>query len=587
MRANEQGRGDNFSFCPPSPVRLDSPPPEKANSTTFRLQLSTTVTTMADFREVEEGVTDVDLPEPRATFYVEFLHTNGHRRWAKVYLAYFQLQSQQFVFSNIKSVACCNSADSDKFDHDIDQIHSFRFGQGRWIKTGREHLPPLTTENPILSSCQNRRSEACQKLHTRKHAREDECDNLSHEGQHSRLKQDLFKLPRDFTSQQGDKRPSKKPKYSESSRKIKEAASGIKESLTELCKSATVEQQKEVKETIAQVDGAASIACFVQKVMQGVEHLASPRKSSDTLRFGRLVGYLSNRTHDDGTELDTLIDSIKASVSDRSKRIIFDYEVISGNIQAFRKFAVDITEKSTDLPSGLPPNLSELLASLAPPLTNATAIKERNAERNRIAKKHQIVNQIISGLHEKVGLSSLVIWSALKETGSKFAELRHIRNPDIKCFVSSAVDALSSVLQKIPDNVTVLHIPAIVAYLLGVDYSLACNALRLPQFAAYDFGIISQLKMLAEEFNGLSPNASDYRVRCSNIEDRATTFMSVPMSKLRSASSIVALTDGDSERLSSALLSEFGFDESWWNYSNLDMNDVMDVNNHGQFTGCT
>ncbi|KAK1470176.1 hypothetical protein CCUS01_06561 [Colletotrichum cuscutae] len=523
---------------------------------------------MADFREIEERVTDVDLPEPRVAFYIEFLHINGHRRWAKVYLTYFQLQGQQFVSSNIKSVACCNSADSDRFDDDLDQIHSLRFGQGHWIKAGREHLPPLTTENPIPSSCQNRRSEACQKLHTRKHAIEDERDRLSHEGQHSRLKRDLFKLPSDFTSQRDDERSSKRTKHSEDSGKIREAASGIRESLNELCKNATAEQQKEVQETIAQVDGAASIACFVQKVAQGAESLSKPKKSSDTLRFGRLVGYLRNRIHDDGTELDSLIDSIKSGVRNRSKRIVFDYEAISGNIQVFRKFVLDITEKSTGMPSELPPNLSELLASLAPALTNATAARERNAERNRTAKKHQIVNQII-------------------KTGTKFAELRQVRNQDIKYVISSAVDALSSVLQKVPDNVTVLHIPAVVAYLLGVDYSLACHALRLPQFAANDFGIISQLEKLAEEFNGLNVDAPEYRFWCSNIEDRATTTMSVPMSKLRSASSIIALTDDDSERLSSALLSEFGFDESWWDFSNLDMNHVMGVNNHGQFTGCT
>ncbi|KAI3527400.1 hypothetical protein CABS02_15384 [Colletotrichum abscissum] len=167
------------------------------------------------------------------------------------------------------------------------------------------------------------------------------------------------------------------------------------------------------------------------------------------------------------------------------------------------------------------------------------------------AKKHKIVNQIIDRLYQTVGPSSLIIYSALKVTKSKFSELSDVRNEDIEYLVSSAVDALSSMLQNISDDVTVLFIPAVVAYLLGVGYPLACHALHLWQFAADDLGIVSRLDELAQELNSLDHGAHEYRFWRLNIEDRAANVMSVPISKLRSISTAAITEDGPSKLTSS------------------------------------
>ncbi|KAK7433475.1 hypothetical protein Landi51_13902 [Colletotrichum acutatum] len=502
---------------------------------------------MADIRKIVEGVTRVEFPEPQVTFLIDFLYIDGHH-------------SQQFVSSSIKSIACCNSGEAEKFDHDIDQIHCHSFRQGHWIKARREHFPPLTNDNSIPSVCQNKQFEAFMKLHSTKVFLEDECsqrevredyDQQHVDRLHSRLKRSLFMLPGEFTLNRKSSIPVKRARRNGDWKEIKEVAEGIEKSLNELCGIATIEQRKEVQLTIAQVSGAASTACFVQRVVHGIELLLKPVKAPSTIRFGRLVDYCRKRIHDDGAQPNDLLTSTKTGVNDRSKDLKFDSDLLTGNIQVFRESVLDAGEMLTNLRSELPQNLPKLLASLAPTSSKAATTKDRNANRNMTAKKHKIVNQIIDRLYQTVGPSSLIIYSALKVTKSKFSELSDVRNEDIEYLVSSAVDALSSMLQNISDDVTVLFIPAVVAYLLGVGYPLACHALHLWQFAADDLGIVSRLDELAQELNSLDHGAHEYRFWRLNIEDRAANVMSVPISKLRSISTAAITEDGPSKLTSS------------------------------------
>ncbi|KAK1657146.1 hypothetical protein BDP55DRAFT_38245 [Colletotrichum godetiae] len=195
---------------------------------------------MADIRKIVEGVTRVEFPESQVTFLIDFLYIDGHHRWAKVHLTYFRLCSQQFVSSSIKSIACCNSGEAEKFDHDIDQIHCHSFRQGHWIKARREHFPPLTNDNSIPSVCQNKQFEAFMKLHSTKVFLEDECsqrevredcDQQHVDRLHSRLKRSLFMLPGEFTSHRKSSRPVKRARRNGDWKEIKEVAEGIEKSL--------------------------------------------------------------------------------------------------------------------------------------------------------------------------------------------------------------------------------------------------------------------------------------------------------------------------------------------------------------------
>lgn len=48
-----------------------------------------------------------------------------------------------------------------------------------------------------------------------------------------------------------------------------------------------------------------------------------------------------------------------------------------------------------------------------------------------------------------------------------------MKTMDIPTLVPSAVEALvSGGIQKVPDHVTALHVPAVVAYLLDIEYVL-------------------------------------------------------------------------------------------------------------------
>ncbi|KAH0430813.1 hypothetical protein CcaCcLH18_07593 [Colletotrichum camelliae] len=389
--------------------------------------------------------------------------------------------SIEFSYTNghqsIKSIACCDAATPDVFDRQLDRLHTLKFGEGQWINA--------------------------EKLSSSKRPREDDSDHLSVDERHAQLKKRLHDLPSSFASQPNA---------------VKAAGQSIEESLTELrgLSASNSEQQKTIQKAIDQVGSAVSISRFVQNVLRGVETLRKSSKRPEQIPFVRLAEYCNSRASDDGTLLEELLENISLSISKTSERTISDYEMILNNIRIFRKsilYAADNKSILSDMPTSFWKRYEHL----------ATVSSSKNS-----------INKIVNALHEATEMGSFVVYAALEATCSKFSELRRVKTLDLPTVVPSAVEALvSSGIQEVPDHVTALHVPAVVAYLLDVDYAVVCHALHLPHLAGQDPGIASRLDQLAQQLTRLDTYAPDYLSQCLAIERRATNIMRISIRKRR------------------------------------------------------